>query len=47
MSDESGLIGTNAPEITLKNQDGKDVKLSSFNGKNILLVFYCMNNTPG
>lgn len=34
--------------ITLKNQDGEDIDLSSFRGsKNILLVLYPGDDTPG
>jgi len=34
-------VGDAAPDFTLKDQDGKDVKLSSFAGKkNVLLAFY-------
>jgi peroxiredoxin (alkyl hydroperoxide reductase subunit C) len=33
--------GTAAPDFTLKDQDGNDVSLSSFQGKqNVVLVFY-------
>ena len=33
--------GTEAPDFTLKDQDGNDVTLSSFRGKqNVVLVFY-------
>ena len=34
-------VGDEAPDFTLKDQDGNDVKLSSFRGdKNVVLVFY-------
>ena len=39
--------GTPAPEFTAKNQDGKDVKLSSFRGKFVLLFFYPKDQTAG
>lgn len=39
--------GTPAPEFTAKNQDGKDVKLSDFKGKFVLLFFYPKDDTPG
>ena len=33
--------GTHAPDFTLKDQDGNDVQLSSFEGEqNVVLVFY-------
>jgi peroxiredoxin len=37
------LIGDNAPDFTLKNQNGEDVSLSSFKGsKPVVLVFFPM-----
>jgi peroxiredoxin len=34
-------VGIEAPDFTLKNQDGEDVTLSSFRGdRNVLVVFY-------
>jgi peroxiredoxin (alkyl hydroperoxide reductase subunit C) len=34
-------VGAQAPDFTLKNQDGQEVSLSDFKGqKNVLLVFY-------
>jgi peroxiredoxin len=37
------LIGDNAPDFTLKNQNGEDVTLSSFKGnKPVVLVFFPM-----
>lgn len=37
----SAEIGQPAPEFTLKDQDGNDVSLSGFRGKqNVVLVFY-------
>jgi len=32
--------GEPAPEFTLRNQDGKDVSLSDFKGRKVLIVFY-------
>lgn len=42
-------LETNAQAIDfcLKNQDGKDVKLSDFKGKKVVLYFYPKDNTPG
>lgn len=40
-------VGSKAPDFTLKNQNGEDVTLSSFKGKNIVLYFYPKDNTPG
>jgi peroxiredoxin Q/BCP len=39
--------GTQAPDFTLRDQDGNAVTLSSFRGKsNVVLVFYPMDETP-
>ena len=40
-------IGTKAPDFTLLNQDGKEVHLSDFLGKKVILYFYPKDNTPG
>lgn len=40
-------IGQQAPDFTLKDQEGKDVSLSNFQGKNIILYFYPKDMTPG
>jgi peroxiredoxin len=39
-------IGSTAPDFTLKDQDGKQVKLSSFKGKKVLLSFRPLAWTP-
>ncbi|MBC7691192.1 MAG: peroxiredoxin [Methylotenera sp.] len=39
--------GDQAPDFSLKNQDGKVVKLSALKGKPVLLYFYPMDDTPG
>ena len=39
--------GDKAPEFTLQADDGKDVSLSDFRGKRVLLYFYPKANTPG
>ena len=39
--------GKPSPEFTLKNQNGEDVSLSDFKGKNIVVYFYPKDNTPG
>lgn len=39
--------GTKAPDFTSKDQDGKDVKLSDFRGKKLVLYFYPKDMTPG
>ena len=40
-------IGDKAPEILGINQDGKEIKLSDFNGKKLVLYFYPKDNTSG
>ena len=40
-------IGMKAPEFTLKNQHGEEVRLSDFLGKKVVLYFYSKDNTPG
>lgn len=35
-----------APDFTLKDQDGKDVRLSHFRGKTVILYFYPKDDTP-
>ena len=40
-------IGDRAPNFTLKDKNGNDVKLSDFIGKRVVLYFYPKDNTPG
>ena len=39
--------GMKAPDFTLKNQHGEEIRLSDFLGKKIVLYFYPKDNTPG
>ena len=39
--------GMKAPDFTLKDGKGKEVSLSSFLGKKVILYFYPKDNTPG
>ena len=39
--------GDKAPDFTLPNQEGKEVKLSDLKGQWLLLYFYPKDNTPG
>ena len=39
-------VGQPAPEFTLKDQGQKDVKLSDYRGKNVVLVFYPLDWSP-
>ncbi|VUD56560.1 Putative peroxiredoxin bcp [Thalassocella blandensis] len=40
-------VGNKAPAFTLQNQDGEKVKLSSLQGKIVVLYFYPKAMTPG
>jgi thioredoxin-dependent peroxiredoxin len=40
-------IGDKAPDFKAKDQDGKEISLSSFRGKKVILYFYPKDNTPG
>jgi len=39
--------GDIAPDFTAKDQNGNDVTLSGFKGKNVILYFYPKDDTPG
>jgi peroxiredoxin Q/BCP len=39
--------GDKAPDFTAKNQDGKEIRLSDFKGKKVILYFYPKDDTPG
>ena len=39
--------GDNAPDFSVKNQNGDEVKLSDFRGKKVVLYFYPKDDTPG
>ena len=43
----SVIIDQIAPDFKLKNQDSKEISLSNFKGKKILLYFYPKASTPG
>ena len=48
MAENKGLkAGDKAPAFTLKNTEGKTVKLSDFKGKKVALYFYPKDMTPG
>lgn len=40
-------VGMKAPDFTLPDKDGKNVSLSDFLGKKVVLYFYPKDNTPG
>lgn len=39
--------GEKAPDFRLQDKDGKEVELSDFSGKKVVLYFYPRDNTPG
>ena len=39
--------GDKAPDFSVKADDGKEISLSDFRGKRVLLYFYPKANTPG
>jgi peroxiredoxin Q/BCP len=41
------LAGTNAPILVGKDQNGKEISLSDFQGKKVVLYFYPEDDTPG
>ena len=40
-------VGTKAPDFTLNDQNGSEVRLSDFLGKKVVLYFYPKDNTSG
>ncbi len=40
-------VGMRAPDFTLQDKDGRQVALSDFAGKKVVLYFYPKDNTPG
>ena len=40
-------VGMSAPDFTLFDKGGKEVRLSDFIGKKVVLYFYPKDNTPG
>jgi peroxiredoxin Q/BCP len=49
MAQEGTMLkeGDKAPGFDLKNDEGKDVKLSDFKGQEVVLYFYPKDDTPG
>src|SRR5438046_8905340 len=39
--------GKKAPAFTLPDQDGKNISLSDFTGKDVIVYFYPKDDTPG
>ncbi|HKX31785.1 MAG TPA: thioredoxin-dependent thiol peroxidase [Blastocatellia bacterium] len=47
-TESTGLkVGAKAPAFSLKNTEGKTVKLSDYKGRKLVLYFYPKDNTPG
>jgi thioredoxin-dependent peroxiredoxin len=46
-SSEPLAIGTSAPDFSLADDSGRVVKLSAMRGRNVVLVFYPGDDTPG
>ena len=40
-------VGEQAPDFSLPNQNGDQVKLADFKGKRLILWFYPRASTPG
>lgn len=40
-------IGDKAPEVLGRDQDGREIKLSDFSGRKLVLYFYPKDSTPG
>lgn len=40
-------IGDKAPDFSGKDQNGKTIQLSDYNGKKVAIYFYPKDNTPG
>ena len=40
-------VGTRAPDFTLPDDSGSPVTLSALRGKDVVLVFYPGDDTPG
>ena len=40
-------VGEKAPEFSMRDQNGKEVKLSDFKGKTVVLAFYVLAFTGG
>jgi peroxiredoxin Q/BCP len=41
------VVGSSAPDFSLADDSGRKVRLSKLRGKNVVLVFYPLDDTPG
>jgi peroxiredoxin Q/BCP len=39
-------VGSEAPEFTARDHDGREVRMSALRGKAVVLVFYPGDDTP-
>jgi peroxiredoxin Q/BCP len=39
--------GAQAPDFTLPDQDGREIKLADFRGQSVVVYFYPTADTPG
>ena len=39
-------VGQAAPDFSLKDQNQKDIKLSDYHGRNVVIVFYPLDWSP-
>jgi peroxiredoxin Q/BCP len=40
-------VGSKAPDFTLRDQEGRLVRLSDFRGRKVIIYFYVRDDTPG
>ena len=40
-------VGDQAPDFSVKDQSGNEIKLSDYEGKRVVIYFYPKDNTPG
>ena len=47
LTDRTMEVNDKAPEFTLANEEGQNVSLKDYRGKNVVLFFFPKANTPG
>jgi thioredoxin-dependent peroxiredoxin len=40
-------VGTRAPDFTVLDDEGRQVSLADYKGRNVVLYFYPKDDTPG